>query len=575
MDINNKGFREKLGKIVKGLTGYSSYIFPILLMLIVSVITYYRVLLQIGLGPIWDTCDFLSNALVFAGQGTGYADLVRPPLLAFLTSIFFRLGYVSSTTIFALDGALFVFGVMGFYLLLKQHFNNVESFLASLIFVSFPTVLSFAGSGLSDIPSISLLIWTIYFTVLAVKRNSKFFYLAFPFLMLAFLTRYAAALVIFPIALYILVNREIPEKLKDIVIGIFLSFLSLLPVLIFFYLSFGSPLYSFSNFYGSSSISASVSPENFAYQPNIFYFVLGLPLYIGKVGFAAVLFMLLGIFIYTFRRIKNRSQVEKPFNNLKLENALTKVKLLIFIILAFLFLGTLGKISYMASEVMFFTLGLVSYWLLDKFNIKDLDFHFLFLSWFMAFFIFHSVYVIKDDRYFLTMAPAVAYFLVLGLSEISNKLNYKIKGKNVTFYLFAVFLIAMMLMLVGYDLSEVAEVNSDTKIIGDNMEAASYWLTSYDPAYKNKVIYSDYWPYNGWYLRTHVGMVPIFKDNQTFYCGVKDYSFNANDNKAFNNYLDSNNVDYYFCVREGLNLTHYKLIKQFGDVVVYEKSTGN
>lgn len=575
MEIKNKSFGKRFGKIWKVLDSYSFYIFFILLALIVSVITYYRVLVQIGIGPTWDTYDFLSNALVFAGQGTGYADLVRPPFLSLLTSIFFRLGYISPTTIFAVDGAMFICGVMGFYLLLKQYFNNVESFLASLIFVSFPAVLSFVGLGLTDVPSISLLIWTVYFTVLAVKRNSKFFYLVFPFLMLAFLTRYAAALIIFPMLFYILINRGVLKKgFKDMVIGISLSFILLLPFLVLFYLSFGNPLYSFSNFYGSSSVSSSVSPENFAYHPNLLFFVVGLPFYIGRVGFATILLILLGVFIYTFRKIReNRLMIKNPLKGrLKVENTITKINLGLFIILTILFLVTFGKISYMFTEVLFLAMSLLGYWLLKNFNVKNMDFHFLFLTWFMAFFIFHSVYVMKTDRYFLTMAPAVAYFLVLGLSGISNKLNYKIKDKDILFFVFAVFLIAMMLMSIGYELDEVAKINLDDKNTGDTVEAASYWLVNYDPAYKNRNIYSDYWPYSAWYLKTHVGMVPIFKDNQTFYCGVKDYSFNANDNQAFNNYLDSNNVYYYFSVRSSLNLTHYKPIKQFGDVVIYEST---
>lgn len=269
MSINNKNFE----KIRAGLKGYSDYIFFIFLTLVVSVITYYRVLIQIEIGPTGDTCDFLSNALVFAGQTTGYADLVRPPFFAFLTSIPFRLGYVSSATIFVLDGVIFIFGVIGFYLLLKQHFNNVESFLCSLLYVSFPIVLSFLGYGLSDIPSISFLIWAVYFTVLAVKRNSKFFYLTFPFLMTAFLTRYAAALVIFPLVFYIMVNREILKETRDIVIGILLSFMLLLPFLIFFYLNFGSPFYSFSTFNSMTSGSSPVSLENISYHPSLLYFV--------------------------------------------------------------------------------------------------------------------------------------------------------------------------------------------------------------------------------------------------------------------------------------------------------------
>ena len=260
-------------------------------------------------------------------------------------------------------------------------------------------------------------------------------------------------------------------------------------------------------------------------------------------------------------------------DRLKVENSITKIKLIILAVLTLLFVGSLGKTDYMIIEALFFALSLLSYWLLENFNIKDLDFHFFFISWFMAFFIFHSVYVIKDSKYFLTMAPAVAYFLVLGLSEISNRLNYKIRNRNVTFYFFALALTVMLLISIGSELSEVKKINSDTKIINENMEAASQWFKSYDPSYNGKVIYSDYCPYTGWYLRTNVKLMPTFEGNQTFYYVIKNYSFDSSDNQALNDYLKSNNVDCYFCVRRGVNLAHYKLINQFGDVFIYEKGS--
>ena len=65
----------------------SSILLLILLTLILTLIVYFRIIIQIEIGPIWDTCDFLSNAMFFAGQGFGYTDLTRPPVLPLLTSI--------------------------------------------------------------------------------------------------------------------------------------------------------------------------------------------------------------------------------------------------------------------------------------------------------------------------------------------------------------------------------------------------------------------------------------------------------------------------------------------------------
>ena len=79
-------------------------------------------------------------------------------------------------------------------------------------------------------------------------------------------------------------------------------------------------------------------------------------------------------------------------------------------------------------------------------NIKDLDLHLLFFAWFMAFFIFHSIFAIKVDRYFILMAPPVAYFLILALNYISNKLEFKIKNSNVTPLIISTILTIVLLL---------------------------------------------------------------------------------------------------------------------------------
>ena len=152
-----------------------------------------------------------------------------------------------------------LFGVIGFYLLLNLRFNEIESFLGCLFYATFPIVLAVLGVGFSDLASISLTIWAFYFTILAITRNSRFFYLSFPFFMLAFLTRYNSALLIFPILLYLLIERkrifEInTHNLQNMFIGILISFLLLIPVFLFFYHTFGNVIYPFLNFSDNAGV---------------------------------------------------------------------------------------------------------------------------------------------------------------------------------------------------------------------------------------------------------------------------------------------------------------------------------
>ena len=549
----------------------NSIIYLLILTIIVSVITYSRILVQIDIGPISDSFDFLSNALVFAGQSIGYSDLLRPPVFPFIISLVFRLGYISTNTIFFVDGILFVFGVIGLFLLLKIRFNNLESFLGGLLYSTFPIVLQILGVGFSDLASVSFSIWAIYWTVLAVKNDSKFFYLGFPFLMLAFLTRYNSALLIFPIFLYLLINRD-KVKLKNFIIGIITTILIIIPVLIFFYEKFGNLIYPFINF-GTSSIALTTSSENFAYNPNIFYFIQNLPDFVGPQGIFILLIIALGIIMYLILNILMKNQNnQNVLNQLYLKiNRKNLIKVTILVIVTILFLLSFGKIFYMVNELLFFFISYLFYDLTKNFKIKYMDLNFMIFSWFMAFLIFNSIYIIKDSRYFVLMAPSVAYFMILGLSELSNKINLKIINRNSIFSMIAVILTVIMLFSSASLIPNILESNHEKLIANEQMKLTSQWFVNYDPNYKNENLYSDLSPNFSWYLKTNVKQVPIFKDNQTFANNIKNYTFNQEDSNQFNNYLITNNADYYFCVREGLNLTSYYPIKELGYVTIYKK----
>ncbi len=547
---------------------YSSYLLLAILMIIVGLVTYYRLMIQIEMGPLSDACDFLSNALVFAGQDTGYSDLIRPPLFSFLLSLIFRTGYVSTNAIFVLDSLMYLLGVVGLFFLLKLRFNDLQSFLGALLFATFSTVLVVMSTGFSDLASVSITIWTFYFLILAVQKDSRFFYLVFPFAMLAFLTRYNSALIIFPIFLYIFINRNRINDIRHIFTGIIASSLFLIPVFIFFFERFGSLLYPFMNFLGSTSNPS--LPENAAYNSNIFFFIDKLPLFIGLEGIVTIFIILIGILVYGFLKFRSTSESRKKLFN-GIEKKSTKLKLALLTALILIFAGSFSHISWMGSEVLFFIISYLFYDLIKDLDIKDMDTHLLFFTWFMAFFIFQSLFLTKDNRYFVAMAPSVAYFLILGLSEVSNRLKFKIKNRDVIFPIIAIILTAVILLSTASYLPVIKQANEANEITNENIIIASEWFKNYDPDYRNKVIYADLWPNFGWYLKTNIKMMPVFMNGQSYSGGVKEFNLTHQDNMAYNQELDTNNADYYFSIRQGLNLTSYKPIKEFGNLIIYQK----
>jgi len=543
---------------------YSKWFFLILLILTVSIIAYYRVKLQIDLGAIIDTYDYLADAAVFAGKGIGFDDFNRPLFIPFLTSIFFLFGGLSVDPIMIVDGLLYIFGCVGLYLFLKTFFDPLTSFIGSLLFATFPIVITFAGTGVNDVSSVSVAIWAIYLTYMAVKKDSRLFLLSFPVAMIAFLTRYNMALLIFPIMFYILINKNEIKKPRNILIGISIALILTIPLLYFFNLKFGNPIYPFMDFFKTSGGAGST--EHFAYNPDPLYFIKNMPLYIGTASWGIVFFTLLGVVVQQFRKhhlidIKWTSDLKNLFKNFK------------FIIMLFLlcvFLISFAKVHYMISEFIFFIICYLAYLVAANFS-ADTDRDLLFIVWFMAFFIFQSVYVAKDHRYFITMVVPLAYFLTWAFNWSVNELRVKFKDINITRGLFAILLTSMMLLSVSSQLQSIEEDNQNNKIFTQDVQKASQWLKSYDPDYHSKFIYADLWSYFGWFLQTKVGKMPIFRNNQTLYVGANDYNFTEQDKLAFNNELEKNKPDYYISVWPEVNFTSYQPIQKFGTVIIYQR----
>ncbi|MGC9516941.1 MAG: glycosyltransferase family 39 protein [Methanomicrobiales archaeon] len=549
---------------------FRKYIVPvsllIILTIIVSWITYQRVLIQINIGPDWDTFAFLANAMEFAGKGFGYTEPHRPPFLSFITSLFFSLGYVDESTIFFVDGVFFVLGAIGLYLLFKLRFDTIQSVLGSLFFVSFPIVLKWVATGYTDVASVSLSIWVLYFTVLAVTKNSKFFLIAFPLLSLTFLTRYPSVLIIFPMVLYIFIKGNFLSKFKDIFLGIIFSIIVFSPILLWNNKIFGDPFYPY---VGALSVTEGTSAtESFAYNSNPFYYLTKLDSFIiyedlkPWIIYLVVILIVIGLLLYLreiismkVRKIKIRTKLN---NLLKIERKFSKIKILLLIFLTIIFLITFNRVSFLSSEIIFFALLVLLYNVLDGKNIKGFDIDLLFFSWFLTFFIFHSSFNVKVDRYFITMAPSFSYLLVLAINQISNKINYKIKDINLSSWLLSLFFIFLILFS---SLSYINTMPQDKDYLVEDTILASNWLKNNDKDYQEKQIYSDLWPAVSWYLKTNVEPMPTFKDK-----------------RAFNHELEKYNIDYYFTIRSGRNLTSYKKISQFGTMIIYQldpKIVGN
>lgn len=534
-----------------------------------SIITLYLLLVQIRIGvPYYDVFNYLNNALYFSGKGVGNV-LFLPPLIPFFTSLIFRMGYISPNVIFIIDAFIFIGGIIGFYILLRERFSPISSFAGVMIFLSFPLILAWAVSGGIDIPAVSFSIWAVYSLVKGVKKDSRWLYLVFPFYFLALLTRYTAVLMIFPLVLYLIFQHKRVEKLKRIILGGLIPLIIFLPILLYFSLQTDIITPLFNLLYSTVFISSTVIPD-VAYNPYQWHYLENIMKYIsicplpGKYqellnpsqtmasifSYFLIIISLIGLLvqIYSFfhEKIFKSSDYKFKYKN-KILLALIGLLIIVLVI-------TWSKFTYLLSEILVFSILYLIYYYFQDYTSDYLQLDLLFISWFLSYFIFHSILPIKVDRYFVTMTPALAYFLLLGLTGFYKQIKVSFKYLNIKSGIYYVIISILLLSL-----SVVAYADHTPKrVFVYQIEEASDWLMEYDPNYQDKIIYSDYAPAVGWYLKKEVATA-----------APRD----TGDPMIFSQILKDRGVYYYIDTLSDpkLNLTGFQIIKRIGIVAIYQR----
>nr|WP_319373680.1 glycosyltransferase family 39 protein [uncultured Methanobacterium sp.] len=516
----------------------------------------------------FDVFTYLNVALQYSGAGSGMNINSIPPLMPFLTSLIFRTGFISSSVIIVLDAIIFIFGVIGLYLLLKQRFNEIQSFSACLIYISLPLVFSWAASGSIDVPAISFSIWTMYFMVRGVEDDSKYLYGVIPMLVVAILTRYTTALLIIPLFFYFVVGTDFLRNFRKHLKQTIISLCILTPFLAYAYFKIS---------YLSSLLFLIICPLLFgksfgvgdaAYNPDNLYYLNHLVNYIGvgpingsyyqilspsqgSASFLAIIITIfvlcgLGIYIYTIleKKVKTMDVVDK------------------WMIIQVIFLGILVvagffsffRAPYLLTDIIVLLICLLIYSLLRDVDGKNLKMDLLFLLWFLTFFIMHSVTPVKVDRYLITVAPALAYIIFLGLSVLIERYKPKIKKESLKSG--GLYLIIGMLCLTSTAVTFAGHTPNTCLI--KYVEPTAQWLEDYDPQYQDKIIFSDYSPAVSWTMK------------KTVFTGVlRDYN-NADE---FSSMLVNSGAEYYIDVLSDTKptLTGFQVINKTDLITVYQR----
>ncbi len=596
-------------KIYNNLEKRPFWVYSIILIAFAIIFTIYLLEVQIRIGVIyWDVYLYLNNALMFAGLGEGY-KIYLSPLIPFLTSLLYRAGFVYQASLYSVTSLIFVLGIYGMYLLLNLRFSHLKSFAGAIIFTSCSVVLPWAASGNLDVPAACFSIWTIFLAVYGLEKNNKAIYFIFPAAALAFLTRYTSGLLILPI-LFLFITHYFDKgftksEIKKIAISIVLGILIFLPFVGFFYTNLGNP-FPFLDQFGVS-VENHASTRDPGLMPDKAYYLKNIPNYIstyplndsrldfgsmmtpntGQVNPIAYLILILtglGLISYVsgilnklwgflknnclYRATKKNTSSAKNINK-KLDSWLNNryvLPIMVFLveILIILFIISLGGNSYLISELLMFSTILITYFALRKIEIikgleikKAFRIDLMILIWFLTYLISHSFLSIKVDRYFITMIPAVVYFMVLGLSNtgnliarLTNKLNHKKIISGVLILILGVTLFASAL--------QPYEDKVPYKVYGF-LEEGAKMMKTYDPQYKEQVIFSDQWPALSWYLKMDV---------------QRGYPQDFKTSDEFSQMLKNSNATYFISTngRGSLNMEGYSKVANDKIVYIYKRN---
>ena len=567
--------------ITEKMTNRISLIIVILFAFIITfTLIYQNIIHQIGIGyPYIDIYLYLIEASRLFGIETGGYKYINflPPFIPFLTSLLFRIGFVSEFSIFITTGIFYIFGILGMYYILKLRFNNYYSTFGAIFYGLFKINMKYVGNGLLDTAFIALMLWAIYFFILAMEKNQNYFYIAIPLAIISFFTKYPGGL-IFPLMLLYFMGKtrffyNIKKYSKGLVKGAISGIITLIPFGAYFFIK-QIPLrfiHQAQEISSTSSLTATGSDGKLVGNDLFFYIkiiekIISFPLW--KIEFRKIILLIaiIGLIITIYFVGKNLINSFSEIKNSKIRlckwNVSSKLMYLIFsisLILILISFLTASLISFAISELLLFTgLYLCAYSFTKIFlkydNAEEISstrypyllINIVMIGFFLSFLVFFSAHLIKQSRYSTSMAPGIVFLITLSIETLMIKTkDIKIKKINLK-QLIPIFIILVML------LSSINYINhlKYDKNAADEKLAVNYLKD------KEGVIMSDRGPVYTFYLKKEVKL-------------IRDM-----DQKNLDKELLDNHAEYVTTFHQ-VNLTHYSPIKEFGNITIYKKNNEN
>ncbi len=514
-----------------------------------------------------DIYFYLIEALRFSDHNISGYDYINylSPLIPFLTSILFRLGFVSENSLFFVTILFYIFATVGMYCLFRLRFNNIFSIFGAILYASLSINLMWAGNGSIDIPCICLSIWALYFFVKGVNQNQKYFYLALPLCVFSFFAKYIGAVIFAVIILYFLSKRDIFANIKIYgknLIGSFIfALVFTVPFFAFYFfnnlpLGFLNQAQEISSTTTQSAISISHHRGN-----NLFFYFEYLPKYIYNpnhmVGYVLLILAIIGIIFCVYKLIKTLNDAKFKnirfiFSKLKLSKTITYILLILSIFGMIISFLIAGKVSFVVSEVIFyfciFIFAILFNEIILNCNLKYdmLSFDLAMIGWFMGHMLFLSAHLTKVDRYATAFVTPLIFFITFGLKTVCEKLSDKNHICEIIPLIFIIIFIIMGLLYLTIDKHD--------SLVNDEQDVVE-WLEINNPNLDSINISSDRGPIYTWYLQKEVG-----------------YIVDTSNTSTLSNQLLEDNIQYYISQVDNLTIPNYPKVEEFGSVSIYQRA---
>ena len=369
-----------------------------------------------------DVYVYLLNALYFAGTNVhSTKSIYLSPVVCFLTSLIFDLGYVDKVAIFITTGILAIIGNIGLYFLLRLRFSSLLSMTGTIIYTTLALNLAWLANGSLDIPAVTFTIWAVYFTILAIKKDSRYYCLALPFLVVGFYTRYTVGLILPPLLLYYAYEtsfRITRNELKHIAIGLAIA-IALFALIYWTIYTMGNGFIAFDGLISGGVSGHLGSTHDNSYNPDFGYYLTNMgnfisssnTTFVAKTPSLANPTILSGL-VFAILIIGAALWVKRT----EFEINRTKIAGAILCLIALL---TFSQFSSTITII----LTMIGLFLIGKDSKHKMGI--FMLAWILSYFIFQSYYIVKVNRYIIPTFPPLVYFIMIGVDEINARINRK------------------------------------------------------------------------------------------------------------------------------------------------------